>query len=184
EPSPPSAVVVLPRRHLGPRDRVSSRPAPSGVVGASEAAERMAPKIYHLHPLVAGPVRAWPGEFARIRAMGFNTVCLAPPFLAGERGDIFITRDHDRLHPALEWDGSAASAMEAAAAAAARAELRLMLDIAVDPIASGAGLRREHPGWYSIGGSGGTPDPRRAPRRLDAGYGRFDHTDAAEGIAE
>src|SRR5437763_1083643 len=53
----------------------------------------MAPKIYHLHPLVAGPLSQWSAHFARCRAMGFDTVCVAPPFAPGASGDIFITAD-------------------------------------------------------------------------------------------
>ena len=45
----------------------------------------MAPKIYHLHPLVAGDLSDWPAHFARCRAMGFDTVCVAPPFAAGRQ---------------------------------------------------------------------------------------------------
>src|SRR6476646_8000914 len=67
----------------------------------------MAPKIYHLHPLVAGKLSDWPLHFARCRAMGFDTVCVAPPFVPGASGDIFITGDHEALHPGLDWPGRA-----------------------------------------------------------------------------
>ena len=57
----------------------------------------MAPKIYHLHPLVAGPLTDWPGHFARCRDLGFDAVCLAPPFAPGDGGDGL-----DHLHVAIE----------------------------------------------------------------------------------
>ena len=39
--------------------------------------------------------------------MGFDTVCVAPPFVPGASGDIFITGDHEALHPGLGWPGPA-----------------------------------------------------------------------------
>ena len=51
----------------------------------------MAVKIYHVHPLVAGPIAAWPGLFARVRAMGVDHVCLASPFAPAPDGDTFVT---------------------------------------------------------------------------------------------
>ncbi len=67
----------------------------------------MAPKIYHLHPLVAGPLQTWSGTFARVAAAGFSHVCLAPPFAPGENGDIFVHATFDRLHPDLDFDAGA-----------------------------------------------------------------------------
>ena len=79
----------------------------SGTFRANGTTHGMAPKIYHLHPLVAGDLSDWPAHFARCRAMGFDTVCVAPPFLPGASGDIFATADHETLHPALGWPGAA-----------------------------------------------------------------------------
>jgi hypothetical protein len=56
-------------------------------------------KIYHLHPLVAGLLTEWLGQFDRIQGMGFDTVCLAPPFVPGDNCDIFVTHNHEFLHP-------------------------------------------------------------------------------------
>ena len=94
-----------------------------------------APKIYHLHPLVAGPLRGWAREFQRISALGFNWVCLAPPFVPGESGDISLPADLEALHPALAWDGSADSGLEYAASEATRFNLRIMLDVRLDQVA-------------------------------------------------
>ena len=80
----------------------------------------MAAKIYHVHPLVAGPIAAWPALFARVRAMGFDHVCLAPPFAPAPDGDIFVTADHEALHPALDWDGPADAGIAHLAEQAAR----------------------------------------------------------------
>ena len=71
----------------------------------------MAPKIYHLHPLVAGTLTEWPGHFAHCRDLGFDAVCLAPPFVPGDGGDIFATSEHEALHPALGSRDSADDAL-------------------------------------------------------------------------
>ena len=92
----------------------------------------MAPKIYHLHPLVAGDLSDWGSHFARCRAMGFDTVCVAPPFVPGASGDIFVTADHEALHPALGWPGSADAGIAHVVRQAAEHGLSVWLDLAID----------------------------------------------------
>ncbi len=76
--------------------------------GWREFAERMPPpKIYHVHPLVAGPISEWPRHLARVRAMGFDHIGSAPLFAPGEAGDVFLTADPESLHPALGVAGPA-----------------------------------------------------------------------------
>jgi len=60
----------------------------------------MPPRLYHLHPLVAGALPEWPAHFARCREMGFDTVCIAPPFVPGASGSQF---HGDDLLPLLIW---------------------------------------------------------------------------------
>ena len=112
----------------------------------------MAPKIYHLHPLVAGPLTDWPGHFARCRDLGFDAVCLAPPFVPGEGGDIFATAEHEALHPALGSRDSADAALAHAALAAASQGLALLLDVALDRVAANASLRR-YGDWFGVADS-------------------------------
>ena len=98
---------------------------------ASSAHDDPAPvNIYHLHPLVAGPLDGWSAVFARVAAMGFSHICLAPPFEPGRSGDIFVHSTFDRLHPALGFSGSAEQGLTLAVEQAAQVGLRLMLDIA------------------------------------------------------
>src|SRR5947209_19996919 len=104
----------------------SGTPSPA----LSSGARRLPVSIYHLHPLVAGPLEAWPATLERVAAMGFTHVCLAPPFEPGSSGDIFIPASFERLHPALGFDGSAQDGLALAAKLASRAGLRLMIDIA------------------------------------------------------
>ncbi|OJW27522.1 MAG: hypothetical protein BGO51_21805 [Rhodospirillales bacterium 69-11] len=143
----------------------------------------VAPKIYYLHPLVAGPLDAWPGHFARIAGLGFNWVCLAPPFAPGETGDIFLTGNWEMLHPALGWREGAESGIRFIVEQAAAHGLRLMLDVQIDRVARDAAIRQQHPDWFSDGLAETTPDPRRSPRRFDAGYARLDQTEVADAIA-
>jgi starch synthase (maltosyl-transferring) len=142
----------------------------------------MAPKIYHLHPLVAGELSGWSAHFARCRAMGFDTVCVAPPFQPGTSGDIFVTADHEVLHPALGWHGTADSGIAQVVRQAGEHGLRIWLDLAIDQVATDAAIRRREQDWFAPGGCGGPPSPLRTPYRLDAAYARLNRTEVAEAV--
>jgi starch synthase (maltosyl-transferring) len=146
--------------------------------------ERDPTNIYHLHPLVAGSLETWPVTFARIAAMGFSHVCLAPPFEPGESGDVFIHASFDRLHPALGFDGPADQGIALAAELASRAGLRLMLDIAPGQVAADSPLRQLRPDWFVPASCGRVADPRRPPHRVDVVVPRFDQTDFADAVAD
>jgi len=92
----------------------------------------MPPRLYHLHPLVAGALHEWPVHFGRCREMGFDTICIAPPFAPGASGDIFITADHEVLHPALGWSGAADDGIAHIVSQAAAHGLRIWLDLSID----------------------------------------------------
>ncbi|HUN41193.1 MAG TPA: maltotransferase domain-containing protein [Acetobacteraceae bacterium] len=144
----------------------------------------MAAKIYHVHPLVAGRLTAWPDLLARVRAMGFDYVCLAPPFAPDPGGDIYVTADHEALHPALGWEGDADSGVDHIAGLTAQQGLRLMLDLVLYQVAADATVRQRAPQWFSTGFCGGAPDPRRAPARPDAAAPRFGATDTADALTD
>ena len=116
--------------------------------------------------------------------MGCNIVLLAPPFRPGAGGDIFLTADHDTLHPALDWQGDADAGMAHAAAAAAGHGLSLWLDLVVDRVAVDADIREHETEWFSAGGCGAPPSPWRAPYRLEVAYARLDRTEVAEPFGE
>jgi starch synthase (maltosyl-transferring) len=143
----------------------------------------MAPKIYHLHPLVAGKLSDWPSHFARCRAMGFDTVCVAPPFVPGASGDIFIIGDHEALHPGLGWPGPADAGIARMARQAAEHGLSVWLDLSIDQVAIDAVIRRRADDWFAPGGCGAPPSPWRAPHRLDVAYARLQQTEIAEAMA-
>jgi starch synthase (maltosyl-transferring) len=143
----------------------------------------MAPKIYHLHPLVAGDLSDWPAHFARCRAMGFDTICVAPPFLPGAGGDIFATADHETLHPALGWPGAADAGIARITHEAAEHGLRVWLDLAIDQVAIDAPISRREEHWFAPEDDGAPPSPWRTPRRLDVAYARLDRTEVADAMA-
>jgi len=134
---------------------------------------RLPINIYHLHPLVAGPLGDWRGEFERIAAMGFSHACLAPPFEPGASGDIFVHATFDRLHPALGFQGTAEEGLRLAVEQAASAGLGLMLDIAPGCVAVDSQLRHYQPDWFVTSGPGEIADPRRPPRRIDVATTRL-----------
>jgi starch synthase (maltosyl-transferring) len=109
-------------------------------------------RIYYLHPLLAGKVEDWERWFAHCARLGFSHVLLAPPFQPGPLANIFLTADHNRLHPAL-GGGDATAALARAGELAGRQGLRLLLDLVVDRVA------RESP--LAAQCVDGLPDPRR-----------------------
>ncbi len=142
----------------------------------------MTPKIYHMHPLVAGPLADWPRHIARCRAMGFDTIASAPLFRPGARGDIFLTADHEALHPALQAEAPADVAIARLADACAAQGLRLILDLVADRVAVDSVLCTREPSWFHPAGDGAEPpDPRRKPREQDAAEARFDGTGGLAG---
>ena len=145
--------------------------------------QRVLTNIYHLHPLVAGPLEGWLPTFTRIASMGFSHVCLAPPFEPGEGGDIFLHSTFDRLHPALRFNGTAEQGLSLAADLAFRAGLRLMLDIAPGQVAVDSPLRHRHSEWFSSIDNAGVADPRRPPQRLDVAFLQFGQTTVADAVS-
>ncbi len=121
---------------------------------------------------------------ARIAAMGFSHVCLAPPFEPGSTGDIFIHATFERLHPALGFAGSAAEGLALIAELTARAGLRVMLDIAPGEIAAGSSLCQHHPDWFGPLEARRSADPRQLPRRIGIAAPRFGVTAIADAVSD
>jgi starch synthase (maltosyl-transferring) len=158
----------------------------SGLLASKASAhdDRAPVNIYHFHPLVAGPLDTWAETFTRVAAMGFSHVCLAPPFEPNRGGDIFIHATFDRLHPALDFAGSAAEGLARASEAASRVGLALMLDIAPGQVAIDSVVRQRHPDWFAPVGSDQVADPRRPPLRIDVAVPRFGETALADAVAD
>ena len=120
-------------------------------------------RFYYLHPLLAGPIDTWTNHLDRIAAMSFDAVIIAPPFMPGRSGDLFLTADHNHLDPRL-GTGDAIAALVRLADEARDRQLRLFLDIVVDQVASESALCAGAFGSYRIDTDDEPPDPRWPPR--------------------
>jgi starch synthase (maltosyl-transferring) len=60
-----------------------------------------APRIYNLHPLLAGPISSWIGHLDRIESMNFDWVFVNSFHYPGFSGSIYAVKDPKRLHPIL-----------------------------------------------------------------------------------
>ncbi len=98
-----------------------------------------APRLYYVHPLWMGPIEDWGAGLDHAAAMGFDSILSAPPFDPGPEGNIFLTFDPNRLHPALGFDGDAADGIARLAEAAQLRGLALMLDLEAGRAAAGDG---------------------------------------------
>ncbi len=136
-------------------------------------------RIYYLHPLLAGPLTAWNAWIEHAAGLGFRQLLVAPPFAASPCGDVFVTRDFDRINPAL-GDGDATTRLAQLAKACRAHNLELWLDLPLDELSSDAPLRAEHPEWFrAVAAQHGTPDPRWTPSESDSVRWRQNDPDVA-----
>jgi len=70
--------------------------------GLASNQERFAPKILYFDPLNAGPRQSWARDIELARDLGFDYLLSAPLFRPGPSGDVFISADHERAHPAID----------------------------------------------------------------------------------
>ena len=113
----------------------------TGTPGAAASTRiRPVPRLYYWHPLLAGPVAAWPARLAEVAALGFTDVLMAPPFAPPPGGSLLLPARHDILHPELGVAGPAAAGLRTIARAARAAGLGLWLDLVVDRVAAGSPL--------------------------------------------
>jgi starch synthase (maltosyl-transferring) len=145
-------------------------------------------RIYYLHPLLAGPIEAWPAQLARIAGLGFDHVLIAPPFDAGDAGNLFLTHDPQVIDPRLcPADAPGLGAVEGIARIAAlcqAAGLRLLVDVVLDRIASASRLAAARPDLFSPPVSSGVIDPRQDLGGAGAAYARLDTDPAIDWWAE
>ncbi|TYZ53182.1 DUF3416 domain-containing protein, partial [Ralstonia solanacearum] len=141
-----------------------------------------APAICYLHPLQHGPLDQWGGLLDRIASLGFDHVLIPPPFAVGAGGNVFVTRDHTRLHAAL-GGGPADAALRRLADDCRQRGLGLLMDLVIDRVATGAPLRADHPDWFAQPREHGDAlDPRLPPSHLEVASFRHDDVRCADAI--
>jgi starch synthase (maltosyl-transferring) len=119
------------------------------------------PRIYYLHPLLAGPLAGWPRHLERAASLGFDHVLVAPPFRPAPHGSLMLSATHAELHPALAWPGDAASGLAEMARMAGAAGLRLLMDVVLERVANASSLALAPHSPFS------RPDTTLDPRRFD-----------------
>lgn len=140
--------------------------------------------IYYLHPLQAGPMTGWSAWIDHAASLGFRQLLVAPPFVPSQAGDVFVTRDFDHLHPALDADGDAVTRLAQIAKACRARDMAFWLDLPLDELASDATVRTEHPEWFRpVAAEHGTPDPRWTPAESDSARWRFNDPAVADAAA-
>jgi starch synthase (maltosyl-transferring) len=138
-----------------------------------------APRIYFLHPLLVGPLGAWPAQFEHAAALGFDHVLIGSPFRPGHAGHLHVLADHEQLNPAFNTPLPARDALGMLADAARKAGLAMLLDMVVDRVAANSALYLHHPHWFQpFEPDDARLDPRHARREDNVAYANFSGGDA------
>lgn len=133
------------------------------------------PKIYYLHPLMAGRLPDWRPHLARAAALGFTHIDIAPPFQPHGSGNVFLADDFEKPNPLLGTSGSADGTVADIAAACRAFGLALLIDIVLDRVARGGAMARSAPRWFREDvGAASTLDPRRTRHDADAADANFE----------
>ena len=120
-------------------------------------------RIYFLPPAAAGGLAQTPGHLDRVRALGFDTVLIAPVFQPGPGGDLYLTADPGKAQAVL-GGGQAEQVVGELAAQAQSAGLDLFMDLVLDRFALDHPLVQAHPQAFTVRRGGaveGAVDPRR-----------------------
>jgi starch synthase (maltosyl-transferring) len=143
-----------------------------------------APRIYFLHPLLVGPLTAWPAQFERAAALGFDHVLIGSPFATGQAGHLQLVADHAKLHPIFGAAGDADEHLRRLADAARKHGLALLVDIVLDRVAADGELMRTHPQWFHPYEPAVVRlDPRHARIEDNAAYANLGDPHAAAQLA-
>jgi starch synthase (maltosyl-transferring) len=144
-----------------------------------ERRQAYAPRIYFIHPLLAGPINAWPAQFERAATLGFDHVLIGSPFAPGKAGHLQLVADHNRLHPALAAEADAEEALRKLADAARAQGLALLVDLVIDRAAADGELYRAHTDWFRrFEHEHARLDPRHARTEDNAAYANFNDPSA------
>jgi starch synthase (maltosyl-transferring) len=152
------------------------------LAAAPRPADLRSPRIYYLHPLLAGPLADWASTLDRIATLGFDHLLLAPVFRPGGSGSILLAADYDRLHPALAAECDAEAGLARIAAEARARGLTTLLDVM--PSRASAGSRAAPPPLFRAADEAVPLDPRRYAPEAGAAEARTDSDEALAGLAE
>jgi starch synthase (maltosyl-transferring) len=113
--------------------------------------------------------------------MGFNHVASAPLFKPGRNGNLFLTADHETLHPALGIAAPADPAIASLVDECRHHDLGFILDIVIDRVAADAIIRASEPDWFDAAAEhrADTPDPRSPSPSAAFAHACFDRPDVA-----
>lgn len=132
------------------------------------------PRIYYLSPLLAGPLEAWAPHLARVAALGFDHVLVAPPFAAGARGDLRLTGDPARIDPRIAAGLDTEAGIRRMAGLCAAEGLRLLIDVVADRIDAASPLAASRPDLFTRPVPADVIDPRRDLGGAGAAYARLE----------
>src|SRR5262249_52150218 len=129
---------------------------------AREKRGLIAPRIYYLHPLMAGPPPEWPRHAARCRDLGFDHLGCGPLFAPGRSGDIFLAADHETANPAWPARGPADRSIEKLARICGAQGPKLTLALGPAGVAPGGARAGRATGGSRAAylSNGARPDPR------------------------
>jgi starch synthase (maltosyl-transferring) len=145
-----------------------------------EHRQTYAPRIYFLHSPLVGPLAAWPAQFERAAALGFDHVLIGSAFATGQAGHAQLVADHEQLHPIFALPGDASDGLHRLAELAHAAGLALLVDLVLDRVAADGALLRAHPQWFHpYQPTRFRLDPRHARQEDNAAYANFDDPHAA-----
>jgi starch synthase (maltosyl-transferring) len=117
--------------------------------------------------------------------MGFDHVACAPLFAPAASGDIFLTRDHESVHPALNEGGAADAAIGRLCSLCDELQLNLILTIVLDRVAADSELaKKAHDRFRSHASDSTAIDPRSRPIDTGAAFARFDDAAPAKELTD
>jgi starch synthase (maltosyl-transferring) len=151
--------------------------AKSDFLATAESPGMPNPRLYYVHPLLAGPLDRWGPVLDRAAALGFTHILTAPIFGGPS---VLLAADFDRAHPALGWGGPVAGALQFYARACLERGLTPLLDVQPSRVAAGGAIAHGNSALFRASGAGGSLDPRHYGAEAEAAYADWDH--AAEGL--
>ncbi len=138
-------------------------------------------RIYYVHPVLAGPLSnhaagRWPAICARARALGFDTLMIAPPGCRIRPVILTSPPIPIALNPAL-GELALDEALATLSNLCGKHRLALMVDLVLDRVAANGPMAQAHPDWYAAPeGIDALRDPRKPledrhalPLRRDGG---------------